>query len=114
MKSSKDFTPALSRKRWTSLSESDWEFLAGELIGLKARVEKSSGKDFQGLEGKIVDETRNTLVLQTPKGKKSVSKKDCVFLFPESGVKAEGFLLVARPEDRTKKIARIAHAVSKN
>lgn len=113
MKSSKDFPPVLGRKRWTSLSQSDWDFLAGELIGLRARVEKSSGKDFQGLEGKIVDETRNTLVFQTPKGRKSIPKKDCVFFFPDSGVNADGVLLVARPEDRTKKIARIAHAVSK-
>jgi len=83
------------------------EFLSGELIGEKARVEKSSGKGFQGLEGKIADETRNTFVLETRKGRKTVPKKECVFFFPDAGVSADGGLLVSRPEDRTKKLAKM-------
>jgi len=96
---------ALDRKRPT---QSEFEFLAGELIGEKTSVVKSSSKGFQGLEGKIVDETRNTFVLETRRGRKTVPKKECVFLFPASGVKADGSLLVSRPEDRTKKIARLS------
>lgn len=98
---------ALGRKRWTSFSEPQKEFLAGELIGERTRVEKSSGKGFQGLEGKISDETRNTLVIETKTGKKTVPKKECVFFFPGAKVSCEGGLLVARPEDRTKKLARL-------
>ena len=97
---------ALDRKRWTLLSHA--EFLAGELIGETAKVEWSSGKGFQGLEGKIMDETKNTFVLETVKGRKTVPKKECVFFFPARGVRAEGELLVSRPEDRTKKIARLS------
>ena len=67
-----------------------------------------SGKGFQGLEGKIMDETKNTFVLETVKGRKTVPKKECVFFFPARGVRAEGELLVSRPEDRTKKIARLS------
>ncbi|MEM4255310.1 MAG: ribonuclease P protein subunit [Candidatus Norongarragalinales archaeon] len=99
---------ALSRKRWASLSPSAAEFLAGELIGEKARVEWSSDKGFQGLEGKITDETKNTFVLETGKGRKTVPKNGCVFFFLGAGVKADGELLVSRPEDRTKKIARLS------
>lgn len=98
---------ALSQKRWTSLSQSGFEFLAGELVGERAKVEESSDKGFQGLEGKIVDETRNTFVFETRKGRKTVPKKECVFYFPSSGVSANGELLVSRPEDRTRKLARL-------
>ncbi len=98
---------ALDRKRWTSLPQADLEFLAGELIGERVKVELSSGKGFQGLEGKIVDETRNTFVLGTLEGRKTVPKKECVFFFPGSGVSADGKMLVSRPEDRTRKLVRL-------
>ncbi|MFH1056223.1 MAG: ribonuclease P protein subunit [Candidatus Micrarchaeota archaeon] len=101
---------ALGRKHWTSrsgLSQGSLEFLAGELIGENARVEKSSCKGVQGLEGKIVDESRNTFVILTQKGRKTIPKKECVFFFPSSGVRGDGELLVSRPEDRTKKLARL-------
>ena len=99
------YASALGRKRSTP---SDLEFLAGELIGEKTSVEKSSGKGFQGLEGKIVDEKRNTFVLETGKGRKTVPKKVWVFFFPDHGIKTDGEILVSLTEDRTKKIARLS------
>ena len=102
---------ALGRKQRLSLS--DLEFLAGELIGEKAKVLQSSGKGFQGIQGLVTDETRNTLVLQTSNGRKRVPKSQCVFLFPESGVCADGEMLVSRPEDRTKKVSRLASKLAK-
>ena len=101
----KTISSALSRK--PHLSPSALEFLSGELIGEKARVIKASGKDFQGIEGIIVDESRNTFVLDTAKGRKRLSKAQCVFFFPSAGVTADGRILVSRPEDRTRKLARL-------
>jgi len=80
-----------------------------ELIGLEVRIAGSTNKALEGLSGRVVDETRNMLIIETPKGEKSVAKQDCAFSFHlPSGewVKVEGSLLVARPEDRIKKKLR--------
>lgn len=77
-----------------------------ELIGLKVRVVKSSNKLNVGLTGKIVDETRNMLVIEKSSGKEArIAKESSVFSF-EVGpvwVRVDGKVLVGRPEDRIKK-----------
>ncbi len=79
--------------------------LADELIGLQVRVEKSTDPGREGLRGKVVDETRNTLVVDTGRGEKVLPKAECIFAFHYKGrwVRVDGRLLVARPEDRIKK-----------
>jgi len=77
-----------------------------ELIGLEVLVEKAANKSLEGLQGKVVDETRQTLTLKTEKGEKKVPKVVCVFVFrlPDGKkVRVAGELLVSRPEDRIKK-----------
>jgi ribonuclease P protein subunit POP4 len=77
-----------------------------ELIGLEVKVVSSTNSQLAGLTGTVIDETRNMLKVETPKGEKSLAKQDCVFSFHlHSGewVKVRGSLLVARPEDRIKK-----------
>ncbi len=84
----------------------EFEFLAGELIGLKARVVASSCKGMSGLEGIVSNETKNTLVLDTEDGSKTVPKSGCSFEFDgHPGVRVRGELIAFRPEDRTKKVA---------
>lgn len=79
--------------------------LADELIGLQVRVAKSRDPGREGLEGRVVDETRNTIVVETPKGEKTLPKAECTFAFHYEGkwTRVDGRLLVARPEDRIKK-----------
>ncbi|MBL7160378.1 MAG: ribonuclease P protein component 1 [Candidatus Aenigmarchaeota archaeon] len=77
-----------------------------ELIGLKASVEKSTSASTVGLEGKVVDETRQTLTIEVKGKEKNLVKEQCAFLFTiPSGEKVlvDGKVLVARPEDRIKK-----------
>jgi len=77
-----------------------------ELIGLHVQITKSSDKSTEGLEGDIVDETRQTFVVRTKTAEKTVIKDQCVFLFClPTGVcvQVDGKILVARPEDRIKK-----------
>ncbi|MFP4038628.1 MAG: ribonuclease P protein component 1 [Candidatus Nanohaloarchaea archaeon] len=71
-----------------------------ELIGLEVEVAEHSDENLEGLEGAVVDETRNLLVID---GKK-VSKKDGVFIFQleDSRVEIDGELINKRPEDRLK------------
>jgi len=77
-----------------------------ELIGLKVRIAESPNKLNAGLEGKVIDETRNTLVMERTNGKEiRIQKERNVFSFElNSGrVRIEGRLLMGRPEDRIKK-----------
>ena len=77
-----------------------------ELIGLKARIIKSTDSSQAKLNGKVVDETYNTLTIETKKGEKLIPKKNTVFIFTLPNavkVQVEGSLLVSRPEDRIKK-----------
>ncbi len=77
-----------------------------ELIGLRVQVKDSVNPSYKGIRGKVVDETYNTLTIETKKGEKKVIKKLCTFIFtlPDgTKVKVDGKLLVGRPEDRIKK-----------
>ncbi|PUA32674.1 MAG: hypothetical protein B9J98_03595 [Candidatus Terraquivivens tikiterensis] len=79
-----------------------------ELLGLKVGVEWKHGKQ-KGLSGVVVGETRNMLIVQSPKGKKLFPKAACVFSFelPDgSRVKVDGAVILGRPEDRLKKVVK--------
>ncbi|MDO8480641.1 MAG: ribonuclease P protein subunit [Nanoarchaeota archaeon] len=72
-------------------------FAQGELIGLAVEVE---GK---GKKGRVVDETRNLLVIEDDGKETRWVKKDHTFRFPEKNTAVEGRLLVGKPEERIKK-----------
>ena len=88
--------------------------VAHELIGLEAKIIDSANSSAVGIRGRVVDETRNVLILEIKKDKeskeKSFAKEQCIFSFrvkDKEGkalwVKVDGELLVGRPEDRIKK-----------
>ena len=80
-----------------------------EFIGLNAEVVKSSNPTHVGISGKVVDETRNVLVLLHQNEKKSIIKNVAVFDFtmPDGAVvEIDGKVIVGRPEDRIKKRLR--------
>jgi len=80
--------------------------LRHELIGLSCEVVSSPNRYQVGIKGKVIDETRNTLVIRTEKGDKRIEKRGRVFRFElddGSVVEIKGDAIVARPEDRIKK-----------
>jgi len=79
--------------------------LKHELIGLKVIVTKSENLSEVGISGELVNETKNTLVIQTPKGDKSIQKlgREFVFTVDKNKIKINGGMIVSRPEDRIKK-----------
>jgi ribonuclease P protein subunit POP4 len=84
-------------------------FVQDEFIGLTAKVVKSTNPSYVGIRGKIVDETRNTLVIRHGNEDKSVVKNVAVFHFtmPDGTiVEVDGNIIVGRPEDRVKKHLR--------
>jgi len=76
-----------------------------ELMGLKVRVEHSTNPCLVGIEGRVVDETQRTLVIEEPSGRMLRVPKDvCTFVFDlPPMVRVSGRLLVGRPEDRISK-----------
>lgn len=77
-----------------------------ELIGLEVKVIESTDPNKKGIRGKVVNETRDTLVIEEQEEEKIIPKKEAKFLFYlPNGEKVEvvGKLLKGRPEDRIKK-----------
>lgn len=77
----------------------------GELIGLKAKVIKCLDKKQAGLEGLIIDETKNMFFIETKHGTKKVVKASATFRF-YAGRKSyvvRGEEINFRPEDRIEK-----------
>jgi len=80
--------------------------IQGELIGLDAKVVKSTNPSNLGISGKVTDETRNTLIIRQNENDKVVAKDTAVFQFTLPNgtvVEVEGAAIIGRPEDRVKK-----------
>lgn len=80
-----------------------------ELIGLSVVVAESTNSTMVGISGRVVDETRNTFLIETRSGDKRVPKSCNCFIFTLSQglkVKAEGSVLVSQPENRINKKLR--------
>ncbi len=80
--------------------------LRHELIGLEARVMNSPDPTLLGTSGKIVDETRNMLMVEQGEKVRKISKSNSTFLItlPEGDkVTVDGKKLVGRPEERVRR-----------
>ena len=83
--------------------------LQQELIGLNAKVVRSSHPGYMDIEGRVVDETRNTILILHKNKKKIIIKNTSVFNFtmPDGTiVEIDGKAIIGRPEDRIKKRVR--------
>lgn len=77
-----------------------------ELIGLECDVIASTNHLQVGVRGVVVDETKNTLMLETPSGRKMVQKKGAKFKFKVNDDERVivGDRIAYRPHERTKKL----------
>lgn len=80
-----------------------------ELIGLSIEITESENESLIGLRGKIIDETKNILTLETKKGIKKIIKSQIKFKMEANNKKIEvnGKLITNRPEDRLKRTRKI-------
>ncbi len=78
--------------------------LMGEFIGKRLKVLKSPVESFRGKQGKIVDETKNTFVIEADNQEKTIPKKGSVFEI--GGEKIHGDDIMFRAEERPKKLRR--------
>jgi ribonuclease P protein subunit POP4 len=77
--------------------------LRHELIGLDVLVSGAANPALRGLSGRIIDETRNMLVIETPGGIKRIAKMHTMFRVSLPGrelVEIDGSVLVLAPEKR--------------
>lgn len=74
----------------------------GELIDRHARVAGSNDPTLVGIEGRIVDETKNTLTLQSGQTRRRVAKPGQQFAITHEGrsVLLNGVTIAHRPEGR--------------
>jgi len=98
----------LKGKNYCLLSEA---LAAHELIGLDVRIAAGTDESRKGIRGKVIDETRNVLVMETSHGIKRIPKGEAEFEFMLGKEKAvlQGSGLIARPEDRIKLFWRKHH-----
>jgi len=83
--------------------------LIHEFIGLEVEVVRCTDRKMEGVRGRIVDETANTLVVEGKGRERVVPKKACVFRFTlPSGerVDVDGRLIAVSPVERPKKLAK--------
>lgn len=76
-----------------------------EFIGLDVVVVDANNTNLIGIQGEIVDETKQSFIIHTQKGDKRVFKKGTHFQVrvQDQDLIIKGDILVGRPEDRIKK-----------
>jgi ribonuclease P protein subunit POP4 len=74
---------------------------AAEFIGAKIKVINATNKSLQGLEGSIIDETKNSFKIKnSEQEEKIVLKKGAVFMINNNIIKGDE--IIKRPEERIK------------
>ncbi len=81
----------------------DNRFVRTEFIGLNVEV---LSEPFFGIDGKVVDETKNTFTIESAGTERMVPKPGNVFRFAYEGrtIDIRGSEIMHRPEDRIKKV----------
>ncbi len=77
-----------------------------ELIGLKVKVIKCTDPKWEGKRGIILDESKNTFLLETDGKQKRIAKKSATFefVYHDKKICLNGADINYRPEDRIKKV----------
>ena len=81
-------------------------FAREELIGLNVTIKECKDPSWIGKSGLIIDETKNTFLIEIDDKKKIIAKKTAIFEFNHGGKKItlDGSKIAFRPEDRIKKV----------
>ncbi|MBW6451819.1 MAG: ribonuclease P protein subunit [DPANN group archaeon] len=82
------------------------DFPRSELIGLEIKIIKSTNNMILNIKGKIIDETKKTITIQTDTQRIIIIKENCVFEIitrDNNKIEINGKLLYGRPEERIKK-----------
>jgi ribonuclease P protein subunit POP4 len=87
----------------------DADIIRQEFVGTQTTISESPHQGYLDIKGQVLDETRNTFIINQKGQAKTVVKDQAVFQFQLTNgtiVEIDGKLLVGRPEDRMKKIVK--------
>lgn len=85
------------------------DFARHELIGLSVFVAGSTNPSQKGIRGRVIDETKNTLVITNRHRGRRLQKPGLTLLFTlpdSSSVEVTGEEILGRPVDRVKRYGR--------
>ncbi len=82
------------------------ELARDELIGLNVKIIKCTDPNWEGKKGIVLDETKNTFLLEINGEQKRIAKKSATFEFAydDKKISLNGADINYRPEDRIKKV----------
>ncbi|MBW2996073.1 ribonuclease P protein subunit [Candidatus Woesearchaeota archaeon] len=72
-----------------------------EIIGLETEIIDSKNKSNIGIKGKIIDETKSTIIIKDKKAKKRLLKNNITLKI--NNITIKGKLLQGKPKERIKK-----------
>jgi RNase P/RNase MRP subunit p29 len=79
-------------------------FAKDEFIGLQVKIKECKDPSWVGKTGLILDETKNTFLIEINDQHKMIAKKIAAFDFEGNKIAIDGSKIAYRPEDRIKKI----------
>ena len=71
-----------------------------DLVGHDVTITNSKNREIIGINGKIIMETKNMIVLDTKKGKKNIPKNICQLTNNEGIIQTDSTKLSKRPHER--------------
>lgn len=79
-----------------------------ELIGLMTTITESTNKSQKGIKGKIIDETKHTIKIQTKNGTKTIQKKNITIEIEVENkkIRINGKVIEGKPEERVKGVKK--------
>ena len=76
-----------------------------DLIGKNVTISESKNKEIVGINGKIIMETKNMIVIDTKNGKRSIPKNICQLSNNGEVIQTDSTKLKKRPHERLEMLA---------
>jgi ribonuclease P protein subunit POP4 len=76
-----------------------------DLIGKNVTISESKNKEIVGINGKIIMETKNMIVIDTKNGKRSIPKNICQLSNNGQVIQTDSTKLKKRPHERLEMLA---------
>ena len=76
-----------------------------DLIGKNVTISESKNKEIIGINGKIIMETKNMIVIDTKNGKRSIPKNICQLSNNGQVIQTDSTKLKKRPHERLEMLA---------
>jgi ribonuclease P protein subunit POP4 len=76
-----------------------------DLVGQEVTITSSKNKEIVGINGKIIMETKNMIVLNTKSGKKTIPKDICQVSNNDGIIQIDSTKLNKRPHERLEMLA---------